>query len=156
QMGTAEDRLSEQGLSFPKQRLKGQGVTPYKIIDDLLFIGGVAPYGADGTLAFKGRLGSDLTIEQGHQAARLVGLNMLQIIRVALGDLDRVDYVVKVVSMVSTTKGFSSINQVSDGFSDLLTEILGERGLHARNAIGASTLHENAPVICDAIVKIRR
>lgn len=155
-MGTAEDRLSEEGLSLPKQRLKGQGTAQYKIVDDLLFIGGVAPYGDDGALAFRGRLGSDLTVEQGSQAARLVGLNMLQIMRDALGDLDRVDYVVKVIAMVSGIQGFSAINQVADGFSDLLTEALGERGLHARNAIGASTLQENAPVICDAIIKIRR
>ena len=155
-MDTAEERLKEQGLSFPDQKLEGQGVSPYRIVDDLLYVGGVAPYGDDGKLAFTGRLGADLTVEQGYRAARLAGLNMLQIIRDALGDLDKVDYVVKVFAMVSGIKGFSAINAVSDGFSDLLTEALGERGLHARNAVGASTLQGNAPVICDAIIKIRR
>jgi enamine deaminase RidA (YjgF/YER057c/UK114 family) len=154
-MNTAEERLAELGISFPPQNLKGQGAAPYRIVDDLLYVGGVAPYGEDGRLAFQGRLGAEFTTEEGYAAGRLVGLNMLQLIRDALGDLDRVEYVVKVVAMVSAVKGFDEIYKVADGFSDLMTEVFGERGLHARNAVGASTLNGNAPIICDAIVKIR-
>ncbi|NLO83204.1 MAG: RidA family protein [Clostridiales bacterium] len=154
-MSTAEERLKKVGLSFPPQKMKGQGSTPYKIVDDLLFIGGVAPYDDNGKLAFKGRVGSDLTIDEGYQAARLVGLNMLRFIRDALGDLDKVDYIVKVTAMVSGIKGFSEIYRVAGGFSDLMTEVFGERGMHARMAVGASTLNDNAPIICDAIIKIR-
>ena len=81
---------------------------------------------------------------------------MLRLIRDDLGDLDKVDYIVRVVAMVSGKKGFGEIYKVADGFSDLMTEVLGDRGVHARNAVGASTLNGNAPIICDAVIKIRK
>ncbi|HZJ58291.1 MAG TPA: RidA family protein [Clostridia bacterium] len=155
-MNSAEDRLKELEIPFPDVNLKGRGVAPYKVVDDLLYIGGVSPLNEEGQLAFEGRLGADLTEEEGYLAGRLVGLNMLQLIKDALGDLDKVDYVVRVIAMVSGKKGFGEIYKAADGLSDLLTEVLGERGLHARNAVGASTLNGNAPIICDAIIKIRK
>jgi enamine deaminase RidA (YjgF/YER057c/UK114 family) len=136
--------------------MKGQGVVHYKLVDGLLMLGGVAPTDSDGQLAFTGRAGAEFTIEEGYRAARLVGLNALQIIKDALGSLDRVEYVVKVMAMVSAVPGFEDIYRVADGFSDALTEALGERGVHARNATGASALNGNAPVICDVFVKVRQ
>ncbi|HHZ13325.1 MAG: RidA family protein [Caldicoprobacterales bacterium] len=155
-MSLAEQRLKELDIQLPAPRLKGRGSAPYKIVDDLLFIGGVAPLDEDGNLAYTGRVGADLTTEEGYNAGRLVGYNMLRLIRDALGDLDRVDYIVRAIAMVSGKKGFSEIYKVADGFSDIMTEVLGERGVHARNAVGASTLNGNAPIICDAIIKIRK
>jgi len=154
-MSTAETRLKELGIEFPAIRMKGQGVVPYKIVDDLLMLGGIAPVDEDGKLAFAGRVGAEYTPEEGYRAARLVGLNALRIIKDALGSLDRVDCVVKVMALVSAVPGFEEIYRVADGFSDVLTEALGERGVHARNAVGASTLEGNAPVLCDVFVKIR-
>ncbi len=152
---SVEDRLKEQGIEFQKTR-KGNGAVPYKIVDDLLFVTGVSPVNDDGQLEFVGRIGEEFSVEDGYRAARLVGLNMLQIIQDALGDLDKVDYVIKAMALVSAVKGNGDMNKVADGFSDVLVEKLGERGKHARNAVGASTLNGNAPVICDAIVKIRQ
>jgi enamine deaminase RidA (YjgF/YER057c/UK114 family) len=154
-MNTAETRLKELGREFPAIKMKGQGVVPYKLVDGLLMLGGVAPVDIDGQLAFVGRVGAEFTVEEGYKAARLVGLNALRIIKDALGSLDRVDYVVKAMVMVSAVPGFEEMYRVADGFSDALTEALGERGVHARNAVGASTLNGNAPVICDVLVKVR-
>jgi len=154
-MNNAEMWLKDLGIEFPAIRMKGVGVVPYKIVDDLLMLGGVAPVDENGELAFTGRVGAEYTAEEGYQAARLAGLNALRIINDALGTLDRVDYVVKAMVLVSAVPGFEDIYRVADGFSDVLTEALGERGVHARNAVGASTLHNNAPVVCDVFVKIR-
>ena len=148
-------RLEEIDLELPPIRLKNSGVVGYKIVGDLLWIGGVGPADMNGENAYTGRVGAEYTVEEGYKAARLAGLNVLQHIKDALGSFDKVDYVIKSMVSVSAVKGFGEIYKVADGFSDVLAEALGERGLHARNAVGASTLNGNVPVICDAIVKIR-
>ena len=149
-------RLEEIDLELPPIRLKNNGVVGHKIVGDLLWIGGVGPVDANGENMYTGRVGAEYTVEDGYKAARLAGLNILQHIKDALGGFDKVDYVIKSMVSVSAVKGFGDIYKVADGFSDVLAEALGERGLHARNAVGASTLNGNVPVICDAIVKIRR
>lgn len=154
-MNTAEERLKSLDISFPTPNHKGRGVASYQIVDDLLYVSGLSPLDDEGKAAFQGRVGDDLTVEEGYKAGRLVGYNMLQVIKDALGDLDRVDYILRVTAMVSGKKGFKDIYKVADGFSDLMTEVLGERGVHARNAMGASTLNDNVPIICDAVIKIR-
>ena len=154
-MDTAEYRLKDLGIEFPKSRINGQGVTTYKLVGDLLMLGGVSPVDEQGQQSYTGRIGCEYSVEEGYQAARLVGLNALRIIKDALGNLDKVDYVVKAMVLVSAVPGFEDIYRVADGFSDVLTECLGERGVHARNAVGASTLQGNVPVICDVYVKVR-
>ena len=154
-MSIEEKRLAEQGISLPKIRMTGSGAVPYKLVGDLLVISAVAPLGDDGKLAYVGRIGSDLTEEEGYKAARLAGLNLLRLIKDALGSLDRVDFIVKSMVLVSAPAGFENLYKAADGFSDVLVEALGERGTHARNAVGASTLQGNAPILCDAFVKIR-
>ena len=148
-------RLEEIDLELPPMNLRGNGVVGHKIVGDLLWIGGAGPAGMDGKNAYTGRIGAEYTVEDGYKAARLAGINVLQHIKDALGSFDKVDYIIKSMVSVSAVKGFGDINKVADGFSDVLAEALGERGLHARNAVGASTLNGNVPVICDAIVKIR-
>jgi len=154
-MSVELDRLKEIDLELPPIRLQKSGVVGHKIVDDLLWIGGVGPVDETGAPAYIGRIGAEYTVEDGYKAARLAGLNVLQHIKDALGGFDKVDYVVKSTVCVSAVKGFGDIYKVADGFSDVLAEALGERGTHARNAAGASTLQGNMPVICDAIVKIR-
>ena len=149
------DRLNEQGLSLPPIKLSHNGTAPYKKVGDLVFVSGIGPLGDDGKLAYTGRVGAEYTVEEGYKAARLAGLNVLQCVKDASGGLENVDFVLKSVVCVSAPQGFGDIYKVADGFSDALTEALGSRGLHARNAVGASTLNGNAPVICDAIVKLR-
>ena len=153
--GVELDRLREIDLELPPIKLTNNGVVGHKIVGDLLWIGGAGPVDEAGKPAYVGRVGAEFTVEDGYRAARLAGLNVLAHIKDALGGLDRVDYVVKSIVCVSAAKGFGDIYKVADGFSDALAEALGERGLHARNAVGASTLNGNMPVLCDAIVKIR-
>ena len=154
-MGQELNRLKELDLTLPPIRLTKNGTALYKKVDDLVFISGLGPLGDDGSLAYTGRVGAEYTVEDGYKAARLAGLNVLQCIKDAAGGLENVDFVIKSMVCVSAPQGFGDINKVADGFSDVLTEVLGARGLHARNAVGASTLNGNAPVICDAIVKLR-
>ena len=149
------NRLKEQDLTLPPIRLTNNGTALYKKVDDLVFISGLGPLGDNGKLAYIGRVGAEYTVEEGYKAARLAGLNVLQCIKDAAGGLENVDYVLKSMVCVSAPQGFGDINKVANGFSDALTEALGARGVHARNAVGASTLNGNAPVICDAIVKLR-
>ena len=157
-MSIAEKRLKDIGISLPddgKGIRTGRGTCTYKIHEDLLFIKGLEPYGDDGNPAFVGRLGAEFDVEQGYRAARLVGIRMLAVIRDALGSLDNVDCILKVMAMVNGVEGFTQLSEVADGFTDLLTEALGERGMHARSTMGATNLNNNVPVICDAIIKIR-
>lgn len=158
-MSVAERKLERIGLTIMGDDGKipsGGGNCKYKVYDDLLFITGLEPYGKDGQPAFVGRLGREYTLEQGYQAARLVGVNMLTLIKDALGDLDRVDYFIKVMALVNTADGFSNLPEVADGFTDVMTEVFGERGMHARTDLGATNLNNNVPIICDAIIKIRQ
>ena len=148
------ERLKAIDLELPPIRLTKQGVAQYLILDDLLWIGGMGPVDELGKLLYTGRVGAELSVEDGYRAARLAGINILRTIKDACG-FDAVDYVVKSIVCVSAVPGFGDIYGVADGFSDVLTEALGERGMHARNAVGASTLNGNAPVVCDAIVKLR-
>lgn len=157
-MSVAEKRLERIGLTIAGDDGKirsGGGNCKYKIYDDLLFITGLEPYGQDGQPAFVGRLGHEYTREEGYQAARLVGINMLTLIKDALGDLDRVDYFMKVMALINTTNDFSDLPEVADGFTDVMTEVFGERGMQARTDLGATNLNNNVPIICDAIIKIR-
>ena len=157
-MSIAEKRLKDLGLELPDDNTgirTGRGTCVYKIHEDLLFIKGLEPYGEDGAPAFVGRLGGEITVEQGYRAARLVGVRMLAVIRDALGSLDNVECVLKVMALVNGVEGFTELAAVADGFTDLMTEALGGRGMHARSDMGATNLNNNVPIICDAIIKIR-
>jgi enamine deaminase RidA (YjgF/YER057c/UK114 family) len=101
----------------------------------------------------KGKLGKDLTVEQGRAAARDAGLIMLTKIRTALGSLDRVKRIVKVLGMVNTAEGFSDQPLVINGFSDLMVEVFGDAGKHARSAVGMAGLPGNSPVEVEMIVE---
>lgn len=158
-MSVAEKRLERIGLTIFGDTGKirsGAGNAKFKIHDDLLFVTGLEPYGADGKPAFVGRLGREFTLAEGYQAARLVAVNMLGVIQNALGDLNRVDYFIKVMALVNTANGFSDLPEVADGFTDVMTEVFGERGMHARTDLGATNLNNNVPIICDAIIKIKK
>lgn len=106
-------------------------------------------------MVWEGKLGQHLTLDQGQQAARLALLNALAVIRQALGGLDRVVRVVRLGGHVASATGFSQQPQVLNGASDLLVEIFGEKGTHARLALGAAELPLNAPVELELIVEVR-
>ena len=108
----------------------------------------------DGTTP-NGKVGKDLTLDEGYEAARLVGINLLARLKSTLGDLDRVERIVKLLSMVNCTPEFNQQPQVANGCSDLLVEVFGEKGRHARSAVGMSSLPNDIPVEIEMVVEVR-
>ena len=122
----------------------------------LLYIGGHGPEDEwTGAPFYTGRLGRDLTVEDGYKAARIIGEIMLSAMQDALGNLDKVDSLVKAFGLVNGTSEFTQQEEVFDGFSDLMVEVLGDRGLHARSAMGTSNLPSNIPIEIELIVKVK-
>jgi enamine deaminase RidA (YjgF/YER057c/UK114 family) len=124
---------------------------------DLLYIGGHGPEDEwTGEALYTGRLGSEVTVEEGYKAARLCGEILLSAMQEYLGSLDRVEYLVKAFALVSSEPDFYQQEQVVDGFSDLMVQVLGDRGLHARSAMGTSNLPAgNISVEIELIAKIK-
>jgi len=119
-----------------------------------LFLSGQGPASL-GSNRFRGKIGSDLSAEEGYEAARIVGLGLLGSIRQALGSLDRVTSVVKMVSFVNCAPGFDRLSQVSNGCSDLFVEVFGETvGRHTRSAVGVAELPNGYPVEIEVIVEV--
>ena len=148
-----ELKLKELHLELPPPPQPLATYVPAVQAGNLLFLSGVLPM-RDGQLAFSGKLGRDLTVEQGMEAASLALLNALAIAKQALGTLDRITRVVKVVGHVASAEGFIQQPQVLNGASDLLVEIFGEAGRHARAAVGAAELPRGAPVEIEVIFSI--
>jgi enamine deaminase RidA (YjgF/YER057c/UK114 family) len=148
-----ESRLAELQIELPPPPLPMATYVPAVRAGNLLFLSGVLPI-RDGQLAFSGKLGRDLTVEQGMEAARLALLNALAIAKQEVGSLDRITRVVKVVGHVASAEGFVQQPQVINGASDLLVAIFGEVGRHARVAVGAAELPRGAPVEIEVILSI--
>lgn len=121
----------------------------------LLFLAGKGPGRADGTLV-TGKVGKDLSLEQGKDAARLTAINQLAILKAELGDLNRVKRIVKVLGMVNCESDFKDHSKVINGFSDLLVEVFGEKGKHARSAVGMCSLPNNMAVEIELIVEFKK
>ena len=149
-----ETRLTELGIQLPSPPQPVATYIPAVQAGDLLFLSGVVPF-RDGKLALAGKLGTDLTVEQGYEAARIALLNALAIVRKELGTLDRVKKVVRMVGHVASADGFVQQPAVVNGASDLLVKIFDEAGRHARVAVGAAELPLNAPVELEIILQIR-
>mgnify|MGYP001809873954 CR=1 FL=1 len=120
---------------------------------NLLFLAGKGPGLPDGTF-ITGKVGQDLTIEEGKAAARLVAINQLAVLKAELGDLNKVKRIVKVLGMVNCNSEFTQQPQVINGFSDLMVEVFGEKGKHARSAVGMNALPMNIAVEVELIVEI--
>ena len=128
---SVEARLVELGITLPAPPPPGGVYTPVVIVDRMAYVSGQVPYGADGSLV-TGRVGSELTEEQGAAAARVVALTMLATIKASLGSLDRVKRIVKVLGMVNSTAEFQRHPAVMNGFSNTMVEIFGDAGKAAR------------------------
>jgi enamine deaminase RidA (YjgF/YER057c/UK114 family) len=144
-----EARLAELGLALPAPRPPAGRYQGWVRAGDLLFLSG---QGADGWV---GRLGADLTVEQGRLAARDCARNLLAQTRDALGSLDQVAQVVKLVGFVACTPEFTAVPAVVDGASTLLVDLFGDRGRHARSAIGVATLPLGFAVELELVVQVR-
>ncbi len=148
-----EQKLTELGLALPAPPKPVATYIPAVLAGELLFLSGVIPF-RDGKLVFVGKLGRELTVEQGYEAAGIALLNALSIIRQELGTLDRVRKIVRMTGHVASADGFVQHPAVINGASDLLVRIFGEAGKHARVALGAAELPLNAPVEIELIVQV--
>ena len=148
-----EAKLVELGITLPPPPKPVATYIPAVLTGQLLFLSGVVPF-RDGKLVLEGKLGKDLTVEQGYEAARIALLNALAIVRSELGSLDRVAKVVRLIGYVASAEGFTQQPEVINGASDLLVRIFGEVGRHARAAVGAAGLPLDAPVELELIVAV--
>lgn len=156
-MSAVEDRLAEMGLRLPAAFAGPPGFERkfelVRISGRTAYISGHGPVDG-GTPLMQGKVGAALTLEQGYEAARLTGLSILASLKAELGDLDRVTGWVKALGLVNCAPGFNNTPAVIDGFSDLIRELWGEAGRHARSAIGAAELPFDIPVEIEAVVEV--
>jgi enamine deaminase RidA (YjgF/YER057c/UK114 family) len=152
--GKVEARLSSLGIALPEASSPVANYVPFYLAGNLLFISGQISKAGDGTI-ISGRLGADLGVEEGREAARASLLNILAQAKAATGDLDRVAQVVKLTGFVAATPEFTDHPQVINGASDLMVEILGEAGRHTRAAVGVASLPMGCAVEIDAILMLR-
>ena len=148
-----EQRLTSLGLTLPSPPQPVATYVPSVRVGDLLFISGVVP-SRDGHIAFQGKVGGNLSKEEGYEAAKVSLLNALANIRQAAGSLDRVQRIVKMTGYVASHEGFREQPYVINGASDLLVEIFGEAGRHARAAVGVAELPLGVPVELELTVQL--
>ncbi len=153
-MGNTEARLAAMGIKVPERDLSGSGLIPVRQDGDLLYVSGHGCETEEGRLIYTGKVGSDLTVRQGYEAARQCGLNILATLKCYLGDLDRVEKVIKVLGFVASAPDFYEQPAVMNGFSDLMVRAFGNRGQHARSAIGVAVLPNNQPVEVEVLVRV--
>ena len=151
---SAEARLKELGVVLPALAKPVANYVPYRIVGNVLYLSGQGPRDENGNM-LAGKLGAEISIEEGYRRARLVGLGLLAAMRDALGSLDRVDYIVKLLAMVNATPNFNDPPKVINGCSDLFVDVFGEAGRHARSAVGHVTLPNQISVEIEAIVAIK-
>jgi enamine deaminase RidA (YjgF/YER057c/UK114 family) len=149
----AERRLAELGIELPSPPSPVGNYVPWRIGGGLLFLSGVGPRRADGSF-IAGVLGGGLDVKQGYEAARLCGLNLLANMRSALGTLDRVDTILKVLGMVRAAPDFGEQPEVINGCTDLFVEVFGDPGRPARSAVGMGSLPRGIAVEIEAVVLI--
>lgn len=154
-MGNIENRLKQLGITLPQKDRKGKGAVPVREACGLLYVSAQLPVDENGTPLFTGRVGTEVSPEDAYAAARQCGLNVLRCVSDYIGDLDRIECIVKVLGLVNSGGDFSDQPAVINGFSDLMLEVFGERGMHARSAMGAYNLPQNVPVTVDCIFKLR-
>jgi enamine deaminase RidA (YjgF/YER057c/UK114 family) len=153
-MAQIEQRLHELGITLPPSTEPRFTYIPCNRTGNLIYLSG-QDCRINGTLMYEGKLGSELTIEQGQAAARQTIINCLSVMKGYLGDLDRVVKIVKILGFVNSAPGFADQPYVMNGASDLLVSVFGENGKHARSAIGTSDLPFHTPVEIEIIAEIR-
>jgi enamine deaminase RidA (YjgF/YER057c/UK114 family) len=147
------DRLAELGIELPQPAAPVAAYVPVVVTGNLAHVSGQLPF-VDGQLV-TGRLGEDVTLEQGTAAARACGLMILAQLQSAFGSLDRVERIVKLGAFVNSTADFTNQPKVANGASELMADVFGEAGKHARSAVGVPVLPLGAAVEVDAIVAVR-
>jgi enamine deaminase RidA (YjgF/YER057c/UK114 family) len=149
-----DQRLSELGITLPQPAAPVASYVPAVEVGGLLHISGQISVAEDGKLIL-GRLGEDMNLERGIEAARRCGIMLLAQIKAALGSLDRVERIVKLGAFVNSAPAFTDQPKVANGASELMQEVFGEAGRHARSAVGVSVLPLGVAVEVDAIVAVK-
>lgn len=150
---TPEAKLKELGLELFKPSAPVANYVKATRTGNLVYLAGHGPTKADGT-NITGKVGKDLTLEQGYAAARQTGIALLSTLKSEIGDLSKVKRIVKVLGMVNCTDTFTDQSKVINGFSDLMVEVFGEKGKHARSAVGMYMLPSNIAVEIEIIVEV--
>ena len=151
--GAVDSRLRKLGLALPNAPAPVANYVPFHLVGNLLFISGQISRGGDGKV-IAGKLGDGVDVAGGRAAARLCALNILAVAKAALGDLDRIERVVKLTGFVNAVPAFTEHPQVVNGCSDCLVEVLGDKGRHTRSAVGMGSLPLDAAVEVEAIIEI--
>ncbi|MCZ8522000.1 MULTISPECIES: RidA family protein [Paenibacillus] len=146
---SVQARLEALGIALPQASEPAAKYANYVIVNGLMFVSGKGPAGKP-----RGKLGAEFATEEGYAYARSTGVEVLAVLQSALGSLDRVKRVVKVQGFVNADPAFEEHHKVLNGFSDLMLEVFGEQGTHARSVFGASSLRDNLPVIVDSIFQV--
>jgi len=147
QAQSPEEKLKQMGVELPEVSQPMANYVKWKQVGNLLFLAGNGP-------DVFGKVGADLTPEQGYEAARLTGLEIIAVLKAATGDLSRIKQFVKVLGMVNSAPDFTGHPKVINGFSDLMVEVFGEKGKHARSAVGVAALPNNIAVEIEVIVEL--
>jgi enamine deaminase RidA (YjgF/YER057c/UK114 family) len=151
---TPEQRLEALGLTLPPVPTPVANYVPFRLAGNLLYLSGQGPKRPDGSYRV-GRLGRDISVEDAYQEARLTGLGLLAVAKAALGSLERIEAVLKLLGMVNAEPDFADHPKVINGCSDLLVDVLGEAGRHARSAVGMGSLPNRMAVEIEAIFMVR-
>lgn len=149
-----EKKLKELGIVLRKPPAPIANYIPAVQVGKLVFLSGQGPIKDDGEL-MKGKVGAEITLEQGQEAARLTGIRLLEALKGQIGDLNKVKRIVKVLGMVNAIPTFDQQPKVINGFSDFMVEVFGANGKHARSAVGVGSLPNNIPVEIEMIVELK-
>ena len=152
--GMIEQKLASLGINLPTPASPIANYVPFVRSGNLLVVSGQLCFGADGKLAAKGQLGGGVSIEDGQKAARACAINLLAQIKGALGDLDKVARVVRLGGFINSAPGFTDGPKVMNGASDLMVEVFGDKGRHARSTVGVSALPADAAVEVEGMFEL--
>lgn len=153
---TIEEKLAEMGLVLPEQSSGKRSFVAVRVVGNIAYVSGHVPFNPDGSIAEPlGKLGAEISVEQGNHAAKLCALAILASLKRELGELERVKSWIKLLGMVNSAPDFTQQPSVINGASDLILELYGpERGAHTRSAVGMGSLPLGVPVEIEAIVEI--
>ncbi|MCH9750788.1 MAG: RidA family protein [Alphaproteobacteria bacterium] len=151
-MSSPESRLTELGITLPKPMAPVANYVPYVVSGNMLFVSGQVSAGPDGLM--QGRLGEDLSLEEGKAAARLCAINLIAQCKAAVRDLSRIARVVKLGGFVNAHADFTDLPEVINGCSDLMVDVFGENGRHARAAVASPVLPRGVAVEVDGVFEI--
>lgn len=150
---TPEEKLKALGIELPQPTKPIGNYVKYVRTGNLIYFSGHGPGKPDGT-TITGKVGKDLSLEQGYEAAKVAGISLLSTLKDAVGDLSKVKRIVKVLGMVNATENFTDHPKVINGFSDLMIAVFGDKGKHARSAVGMNSLPNNIAVEIEMIVEV--